>query len=150
MKPFDLEEALAGEPVKLRNGRKAYILGSLNTLIDKGFNADYPLIGIIYADPHIKLWTLDGRISLQNNEAIGDIIGMWEEPRPTVTLTLPCPLKEPREDMYRLSDDIIIKSSYKIEKPEGTYSKRAMNNGLYFATESDTQAWLDALKNSRR
>lgn len=150
MKPFNLKEALAGQPVITRKGDKAFILNNLNDLKDKGFTPTYPLVGIIQNKTEVFCWTLEGRISLHTDEALGDIVGMWEEPRATVTLTLPCPLKEPREGMYRLSEDLIIKSSYKIERPNGTYSKKAMDNGLYFATESDAQAWVDALKNSRR
>ncbi|KGQ62532.1 hypothetical protein [Gallibacterium anatis] len=31
MKPFDLEKALAGEPVKLKNGLKAYVIKKLDS-----------------------------------------------------------------------------------------------------------------------
>lgn len=148
MKSFDLEKALTGEPVKTRDGNKAYVIAIVDAPEEL---SNYHLIGYGFNGIHKEFmhWGKTGK-ALLDDISCDDIVGMWEEPRPTVTLTLPCPLKEPREDMYRLSDDIIIKSSYKIEKPEGTYSKRAMNNGLYFATESDAQAWLDALKNSRR
>ncbi|WP_237699829.1 single-stranded DNA-binding protein, partial [Mannheimia haemolytica] len=43
-----------------------------------------------------RKWTDSGSHFNDGTIAQYDIVGMWEEPRPTVTLTLPCPLKEPR------------------------------------------------------
>lgn len=147
MKPFDLEKALAGEPVVTRKGEKAFILSNLNNLEDKGFIPDYPLVGIIQNRCDLFWWTLDGRISLKNNEALGDIVGMWEEPRPTVTLTLPCPLKEPQENMWFIDNDFIIVKSMFSNAP---FAKRFLSQGRCFASEEDAQAWLDAMRDSRR
>lgn len=140
MELFDLEKALAGEPFCNHRGEKSYLLKDLSGIY---LDEKQPFIGFTEKDNgEIIVFQCTLNYFLECK--------MWEEPSPTVTLTLPCPLKEPREGMYRLSEDLIIKSSYKIERPNGTYSKKAMDNGLYFATESDAQAWVDALKNSRR
>ncbi|MBV7387906.1 hypothetical protein KRX11_04485 [Pasteurellaceae bacterium TAE3-ERU1] len=73
MKPFDLEKALAGEPVRLRNGNKAFILHKLDKasrdhllgyFVDKT-NGDVPC-----------RWDLSGNGDIH----LRDIIGMWQEP----------------------------------------------------------------------
>lgn len=150
MKKFDLEKALAGEPVVTRQGFKAYILNNLNEVKDKGFTPSYPLIGIIQNRVDVYCWTLDGRISILNNDALGDIVGMWQEPRPTVTLTLPCPLKEPQEGMWLITvNNQVIRSSYS-ENDLNSYQPNWLEQGKYFASEEDAQAWVDALKNNRK
>lgn len=141
---FSLEKALAGEPVVTRKGEKAFILSNLNNLEDKGFNPDYPLVGIIQNRSDIFCWTLEGRISLQNDEALGDIVGMWEEPRPRVQLDLPCPLKKWRRNCYTITNDLSVEKTVHTERPFDE------DLHFYFATEKDAQEWIDAMKNSRR
>ena len=83
MKPFNLDDALAGKPVKLRNGSKAYVFGR----IPDGIKTDYPLRGFIVKlkptgeldDGYAARWTLAGD-NYANTESLKDIIGMWEEP----------------------------------------------------------------------
>ncbi|QLB44367.1 pyruvate kinase [Mannheimia pernigra] len=144
MKPFDLEKALSGEPVVTRKGEKAYILANLNNVEDRGFDSDYPLVGIIQNRIHVCCWTLEGRIALQNNEALGDIVGMWEEPSPRVQLDLPCPLKKWRSNCYTITGDLSVKKT--------VYTERPFDEDLnfYFVTEKDAQEWLNAMRNSRR
>lgn len=144
MKPFDLEKALAGEPVITRKGDKAFILNNLHDLKDKGFTPTYPLVGIIQNRTDIFCWTLGGRFSLQNDECLGDIVGMWEEPSPRVQLNLPCPLKKWRRNCYTITNDLSVGKTVHTERPFDE------DLHFYFASEEDAQAWLDALKNSRR
>lgn len=154
MKLFDLEKALAGEPVVLRDGSKATIFYNLNQTF--GENAsDFPLQGVLnLTDGYIssvKTWTINGSYRGDNIKSDEDIIGMWEEPRPTVTLTLPCPLKNPQKGMWFLNNDFKpTKSNYYQDTNKGAVSQKIMEQGLYFASEEDAQAWLDAFKNSRR
>ncbi|MGY6089783.1 hypothetical protein [Avibacterium paragallinarum] len=78
MKEFNLEKALSGEPVKLRNGKKAYVKYQVDT------KCDYPLAGyLIDGDGGIyhNNWLLDGRNWTDSKDG-RDIIGMWEEPKP--------------------------------------------------------------------
>ena len=85
MKPFNLEKALAGEPVMLRNGNKAeiyFLVPDYYTHID-GSNTLTPIRGLIFDKNNnvINLsagWTLDGYCysDCLNN---CDIVGMWEE-----------------------------------------------------------------------
>lgn len=82
--PFSLERALAGEPVKLRNGIKAYILHDLRHLysmiIDKRC-----LIGVYAKEEDCNAlcgsirWKCDGRYYENIRESEFDIVAMWED-----------------------------------------------------------------------
>ncbi|MHB9991730.1 pyruvate kinase [Pasteurella multocida] len=156
MKPFDLEKALAGEPVVLRNGSKAFIAKSIPT---EHVKKEGELIGYLVEDSKFHscaTWTKDGKYNPYFSSHIYDIIGMYEEPRPTVTLTLPCPIQEPQEGMWFIDD---INSENPIGKSEYTRNNhmhwmklnhRNLYLGVYFASKEDAQAWLDAMKNARR
>ena len=86
MKPFDLNDALSGKPVKLRNGSKAYVTG----IVPNAIKTDYVLRGVtVKKDRSGDLvisstasWTIKGRASLFIDEHQFDIIGMWEEEEP--------------------------------------------------------------------
>lgn len=86
MKPFNLEEALAGEPVQLRGGRKAKLIFKVpdELVFSGGLRPEYPLLGFIYKHNgelhHIKeCWSLDGGYMLGGDEDELDIVGLWEE-----------------------------------------------------------------------
>ena len=77
MKPFDLEAALDGTPVKLRDGSKAYVLYHELLL----HNTDYQLLGYreIGSVGHKAIaWTERGEYCA-NEESPQDIIGMWAD-----------------------------------------------------------------------
>lgn len=138
MKPFDLDKALAGEPVVLRNGLKAYVKHNL-----EDYHFDFPLRGYLISDGYAfeRSWTIDGLSFLVGSEY--DVIGMWEEPKPTATRPLPATLKEPQEEMWIVTSSFTVrKSNY---KPEDVFQ-----SGRYFATREDAQAWLDAICDSSR
>lgn len=147
--PFNLEKALQGEPVMLRNGLKAYI----KYTAPSEYTGEYPLKGYII-DPDSsegitsESWTLAGKEFTLGVEYDGDIIGMWKEPEPvsnTVTVTLPKPLTEPKDEMWFIRLDGYTKSSYGKNIPLDRLKLR-----YYFGSEADAQAWLDAIQNSRR
>lgn len=85
MKSFDLEKALAGEPVKLRYGGKAYV----KYILDDRYSTSYPLRGFAEykrlpeGTLHVNelSWHLNGEIA-SNKDSELDIVGMWEEPKP--------------------------------------------------------------------
>lgn len=83
MKEFDLKAALNGEPVMLRNGEKAYIFKNIQGTHILDFKTDYPLIGMAHNHTVVMTWSLNGQISLGNDCAPYDIIGMFEEPKLT-------------------------------------------------------------------
>lgn len=150
MKSFNLEEALAGEPVKLRDGTKAYVKFNM----PDDYDGDYPLRGFFkYRGEYVQSsWTITGRFQSHNITENEDIIGMWVEPRPRVQLDLPCPLKEPQEGMWYLHPQYIRKSSYSLENHDDWISinRIALENGSYFATKEDAEEWQQAIRNSRK
>lgn len=83
MKPFDLNDALSGKPVKLRSGSKAYVVG----LLPNAIKTDYALRGVTVRNDEsgdlivasTGCWTIEGLASLISDEHQFDIIGMWEE-----------------------------------------------------------------------
>lgn len=160
---FDLQRALAGEPVMLRDGNKGVISCNLYNFIKDNIKLDdmYPLKGIRFykQNEHIaassECWTLEGKLFVdQNEDSPADIIGMWKEPEPkskTVTLTLPCPLKELKDEMWFIgSDGVVFKSDFQKDNQTRTCNMDKFNAGFYFGSEEDAQAWLDAMRNNRR
>lgn len=101
VEPFNLEKALAGEPVKLRCGLKAYI----KYVMPPEYRGKYPLMGYIMnpdiaCDVESYSWVREGKAFLTASDHENDIIGMWEEPEPVsrnVTVTLPRALRKPRD-----------------------------------------------------
>lgn len=80
MKPFNLEEALAGKPVKLREGTKAYVKFQLRNWC----STPSDLVGFVtyettaHCDEDFLLrWKDTGEISYCRQDP-RDIIGMWE------------------------------------------------------------------------
>lgn len=80
MKPFNLEKALAGEPVLLRNGSKAYVLRQFKHKAD-GLKSKSLLGYKIYKTDEGKFvessmeWYEDGSSGMP---AHNTIIGMWD------------------------------------------------------------------------
>ncbi|MCT8721915.1 hypothetical protein KZ383_10685 [Glaesserella parasuis] len=150
--PFNLDKALKGEPVMTREGNKAYIKYCLSEE-DKN---DFPLGGYIINSTISRTyhysWSLTGKaVEIECNHP-QDIIGMWQDLEPnTVTLTLPCPLKEPQADMWFIgSKGNVAKSTYIEGRPDHTFWQESFNAGFYFGSEAEAQMWIDALKNNRR
>ena len=90
MKQFDLEKALAGEPVVLRCGRKAFVTCDLRRYF-KNIVSDKKLIGIISEEDDHNSFAVSARWydsgayhnSECSEETDYDIVGMWEEPKLT-------------------------------------------------------------------
>lgn len=147
-KPFDLEKALAGEPILLLSNDpplKAYI--NKSSLRDDAFiiefeNEDRTVVR------RSKKWL----------KKYGKNLVMWQEPRPRVQLDLPCPIKELNQgEHYYYVDFWIDTISKKVESivvrgifENSILDEYRLNQGRCFATESDVQEWLDAMRNARR
>lgn len=151
--PFNLDKALQGEPVLLRDGLKAYI----RYISPPEYTGNYILNGYIINPDEpdgitFEQWTIAGKEFNDNDEHEFDIISMWKDPEPNrVTLTLPCPLKEPKDGMWFIgSEGSIIKSAYKKDDPDFAICESIFNAGFYFGSEAEAQEWLDAMKNNRR
>ncbi|HDR0635819.1 pyruvate kinase [Pasteurella multocida] len=147
MKKFDLEKALAGKPVVLRNGNKAFV----KFVLENPLYEDNQVVGFHIDDEGNEEginWRKDG-IHIPNVNSMYDIIGMWEEPRPTVTLTLPSPIKTAHhnQEVFKRGNSTIIRFYFDANRDK---HRKMLESGSLFYSEEDAQAWLDAMKNARR
>jgi hypothetical protein len=149
MKPFDLEEALQGKPVQLRNGNKAFIQTDLRKLGLLESITPYVIKGISVAsdgaDWHEYSWTANGQSLEGYINRDSDIIGMYEEPTPTITVTLPIPFKPKVGEQYFYIgglNSMVSEGNFN----NGIFEKLAVSAGFCFRTEEDAQAWLDTMK----
>lgn len=135
MKPFNLEAALAGEPVVLRNSCKADILYVIPDTykFPNGTTFNYPVRGIIFNKDGTldgaHRWNIDGTSYSRVETSPMDIIGMWEEPELTQEELFEKALKEKLPLRYKGLDKdyadvyIVAKSmsgSYILEWKDGT------------------------------
>ena len=151
MKEFNLEAALNGEPVKLRNGNKAYVLAKLpdNLKYAHTEKVPYPLIGVVMdkdgyvTDTHMS-WTAEGGCYVTNKPLKSDIIGMWEEPK-IIVEDLPKPFKPKNGESYYYICGRTI--GYISQYAEGSpFDSLSDQNGQCFRTKEDAQKWLDFMK----
>lgn len=157
--PFNLERALAGEPVLLRNGLKAEVLKALDKPDTRGFqyfglshqtSAD----GIWY---HEQGWNakLKGSRLKDGSENNYDIIGMWKEPEPVQPSAddLPKPIK----DFGDLTEVwyIELNDGADVYKPNSSfkgnfwnvYQQNRLKSGCYYASKKDCQKICNWLMN---
>ena len=147
MKEFNLEAALSGEPVMLRNGYKAYIKYNLLDEI-KSLNVKigmYPLVGYRLECNFINntSWDVLG-IAKYSATREYDIIGMWEDPKISVE-DLPRPFKPKDDELYFYINGGIIEheSEFWISS---SFDIKAAERGNCFRTAEDAQKWLDFMK----
>lgn len=150
MKEFNLEQALKGEYVALRNGDKALVLYQLpdNLKYVSGTSLSYCLHGIVFnekgevVDTSVT-WTKDGKYSTMFDSGL-DVIGMWEEPPERITLeNLPKPFI-PRigETYYYIFWEGDIGCEEFVGSP---VEYDAAKRGGCFRTKSDALEWERAL-----
>ncbi len=145
MKKFDLEKALTGEPILTRDHQKGYVKFTIeeNSKIKK-------LVGIVHNGclTEVEEWLPSGNV-LSDDITPNDIIGIWEEPRPTVTLTLPAPIKTAHhnQEVFKRGNSTIIRFYFDANRDK---HRKMLESGSLFYSEEDAQAWLDAMRDSRR
>lgn len=146
MKEFNLDAALNGEPVMLRNGDKAYILKDLRSISELKEKIRYPLVGININRCIVYAWSLDGKVPLSSNTAHNDIVGIFEEPKKQINIEdLPKPFK-PKDGepfYYIYCGKIYCDHEYSESSPS---YKSFSQNGQCYRTEEDAQKWLDFMK----
>ena len=203
MKPFDLQEALNGAPVQLRNGQKVYVVG-----LSKIGTEDSNSYIVGEYGRNLCSWSKDGKYWLKR-ESEWDIVGMYEEPELTSEQVLERAYQEnlpvnalgkevfviakTKNGDYVIQEDrdiiyiadlrykwefykdpapksdtitITLPKPFKPKEGEVYYSIGGYHNGTIvkmhancmtdisilsgncFRTESDAQAWLDAMKNA--
>ena len=149
MKKFDLKAALNGEPVMLRDGRKALIYYRIHdkyTFAD-GSKALCPLKGIVFdkdgnIESAVQSWRDGGMY--EANKSVHDIIGMWEEPKISIE-DLPKPFYPEESDdyFYILDGKVAYNSNY---YKNNLISQQRAINAQCFRTKQDAQKWLDFMK----
>ena len=123
MKPFDLQEALNGAPVQLRNGQKAYVVGLSKLCAEDGNSYIVGEYG-----RNLCNWSKDGKYWL-NRESEWDIVGMYEEPELTSEQVLEKAYQE------NLPLDAVGKKAFVIAKTkDGEYVMQCGEDNLYFAS----------------
>lgn len=130
---FDLQEALNGAPVKLRNGRKAFVMYDLrkypSLLESTGFK---PLNGIVLGDDENDGDRVEWGELGANERLQFDIVGMWEEPELTSEQVL--------EKAYQ--DDLLVLCDGNPDLPLKVIAKA--KNGEFVVQPDNTaiQPWL--------
>lgn len=148
---FNLNRALNGEPVVLRNGLKAEIFKAL----DKPDALGFQYFGLSYqtnADGvwlHEQKWNrnFQGTRIPDNQGHNYDIVGMWREPKTaknTVTVTLPRALTEQQDEMWFVNENGVYKYYYGDKIDRSTFNER-----VYFGSKEDAEAWFNVMKLSR-
>ena len=123
MKPFDLQEALNGASVQLRNGQKAYVVGLSKVGAEDGNSY---IVGEY--ERNLCNWSKDGKYWL-NRESEWDIVGMYEEPKLISEQVLEKAYQE------NLPLDAIGKKAFVIAKTkDGDYVMQCGEDNLYFAS----------------
>ena len=166
--PFNLEKALSGEPVMLRNGSKGFI----KFLMPETYEGVYPYQGYYFTYNNTKTtptsWSETGLINEEYPNSPEDIVGMWKEPQlepKTVTLTLPCPVLQPEVGKTYYTPVITTIADYAFDRdftaitecvvinknaPIDWQSYCRLREGLIFNTKDDVKAWFNAMRNNRK
>lgn len=147
MKEFNLEVALNGEPVMLRNGEKAFIKYNLLDELEniEARDAACPLIGYRLQGTYVNTtsWELSGK-SIHWNTLKYDIIGMYEEPKISIE-DLPKPFKPKDGESYFYITGGIIEYEDDFWDTN-KFDKAAAERGGCYRTREDAQKWLDFMK----
>lgn len=152
MKKFNLDAALNGEPVMLRNGKKAiiYYCTPAEFKFDENIPDSFPLKGRVfdekgYLEDPLVTWRCNGRFRYSEDD--WDIIGMWEEPKKQTKKQisiedLPKPFKPKKDEEYFYLGCKTVYSKRYCDDFDHDLSE----GGQCFRTEQDAQKWLDFMK----
>lgn len=151
MKEFNLDAALNGEPVMLRNGQKAIIYYCVrdNFKFDEKTLDTFPLKGMVfdekgYLDDSSVTWRRSGSFRCSEDE--WDIVGMWKEPKKQISIEdLPKPFKPKDGDEHYYICGRFINRICKYSEVS-PFDRVAAQNGQCFRTREDAQKWLDFMK----
>ena len=145
MKKFDLKAALNGEPVILRNERKAFVIYDLRNypdLMDK--LGRKPLNGIVFNKDESIYTNIEWNEFGANALAQYDIMKMWEEPKISIE-DLPKPFKPKDGEPFYYIYLGEIYCDYGYSERSSTY-RSFSQNGQCFRAKEDAQKWLDFMK----
>lgn len=155
MKPFNLEEALSGKPVVLRDGSKAIVLSRIPDTykLENGLKVTFPLFGIILNtdgtvdDPYAS-WRDNGMFASCTSDY--DIVGMWEDVIDLKDLPKAF-MPKLGEYYYRITSKTIFDTLNIREKrySDPEYDDKAVNQGNCFRTREDAQKWLNFMESMK-
>ncbi|EGP03031.1 hypothetical protein [Pasteurella multocida] len=150
LEKFDVNRALAGEPVRLRNGLKAFVTHKLNVdLISTSQEIEpYELVGFTVQNGKFNgviCWTLSGNFYQHVEGTEFDIVEMWNDN--IIKVDLPRPLKtaERNQHVYFITAKGISSVVYK----ETANDLLMLEDARFFATREDAKAWEDLAKRVR-
>ncbi|OOF45156.1 hypothetical protein BKK51_07280 [Rodentibacter trehalosifermentans] len=150
LEPFTPEKALAGEPVLLRDGEKAFVISDIKSLVPI---SDYSLVGITPNGTLLR-WNCEGSYWLTTDEDELDIIGMWKEPEPVKPNAdgLPKPIRDLMglEEVWHVALDVILDklTPSVVVKPSigwASWHHTRASNGVYYASKENCQKACDLL-----
>lgn len=149
MKEFNLDAALNGEPVRLRDGRKAIIYHRVPDIYThkNGVKVIYPVVGMTFntdgtVDNPCAAWMANGRFT--SGWCGKDIVGMYEEPKINIE-DLPKPFKPKETESYYYINGGCIE--YKREyRYSNLFDRYAAENGNCFRTREGAEMWLKLMK----
>lgn len=151
MKEFNLDAALNGEPVKLRNGNKAFICYKLSddSKYWDGSPINFNICGyILNFNGDIAMlntaWTTGGKWTIDEIKSDRDIIGMWEEPKISIE-DLPKPFKPKDGEVFYYIYEYGI-GCVKFYKEDDDGDVGLAENAQCYRTREDAQKWLDFMK----
>lgn len=149
MKEFNLDAALNGEPVRLRDGRKAIIYHRVPDIYThkNGVKVIYPVVGMTFntdgtVDNPCVAWMDNGRFT--SGWCGKDIVGMYEEPKISIE-DLPKPFKPKEDDEYFYINGGIIEYESEFWN-SSDFDIKASKRGGCFRTKEDAKKWLDFMK----
>lgn len=147
MKNFDLKAALNGEPVMLRNGKKAFVVYDLrNYPALMGKLGKKPLNGIFFNKDgdECKYIDVEWNEAGSNASVQFDIIAMWEEPKISIE-DLPKPFKpQETESYYYINGGCIgYRNEYRYSN---LFDRYTAENGNCFSTRECAEMWLKLMK----
>lgn len=147
LKPFDLEAALRGEPVILRDGSKAFVrhhetelpTGSCWQIWGIGNRTDGRIVFL--------QWSTSGGYDMDGAVSDLDIVGMYQKTRTINGFEVPIPeTEELKVGNWYFSPRILSDEFCEAEKWIGGSSDlRALNRGLVFLTKEDAIANAKAM-----
>lgn len=147
LKPFDLQAALKGEPVMLRNGNKAFVRHHETEIM---VGDHWQIWGVrMIKDGSIELvaWAKDGCYGMDGDVSGLDIVGMYPKTHIINGFEVPAPVvEEPNEgDMY-FTANILEAEFYEEERwSVGSYDLRLLERGLVFLNKEDAIANAKAM-----
>ena len=158
MKKFDLYAALNGEPVMLRSGRKAYVVGKIPSNLTYPDNEllNYPLIGVILnkngclTGVEVR-WTINGKVFEDGKMHDADIICMWEEPKISIE-DLPKSFQPKKGEIYYYIHP--HETNFYLTVHETTFNdcrfdEILSDTGNCFRTRKDANKWIDFMESMK-